>query len=750
MTVTEMPEYTQSKTAAESNVKISGNLQADKVKMTVSDDGAAHIMSLLTDLYSDPNLAVLREYSSNAIDSHKEVLSKMPPGSMIRPVEVSLPSSLSPNFIVQDFGTGMSTDDIRDIYSSYGKSTKQRDFNQIGAFGLGCKSALTLTQQFTINSVKDGQKTVAIISRGEDGVGEVNIVSSTTTTESNGVRVTIPIPRPSDFNSKVRDFFYTWESGTVLVDGKQPVSLDSDGYVKSSNDMFWYALNSTLKYDSHGRRGYNVILGGISYQVSFMDVWTGDSYYGPGAAALATQKAGSFYIEIPIGSVDLTPSREDIRYSPRTVKFLRALTNTVSDEVFKMSSEEIENAPTRKEALIVANRFRAYRRSFPKAPPAMWKGEKVPDSVDLSALQVTCAPSYARAKTNKYQISHLSPAEHLSENHTTVIVKVADATESGKIGRNAYDYMQSVAKNPNDVTVLATQEDVKSPWLLETTLAKFVDYEDFLEVARQYRKDNRDTTPREKSAPVTYKVISRKTDKGVSTFTLETVKPSEISTKAMYVKAADASEAHGIGIFRGIMSGGRIDHYSNTFSQIWSDMGLNDDDQIVMLEKNKTVEALNKRVKGDLKYFLDAARESFEVLKKSMDYSEKYFYGIMGNSSSTYSRIFSDLLILDKIVPDMPDPEIAEIISKYKKVKNLSATLTAYGAFIGLWGLERAETPEEEAVQKKIITNLGNITRRYPLLNIGQFYGNSGLDNHPKHVMLYMKAVQQDINERKS
>lgn len=753
MTVTEMPEYTQTKTATETNVKIQGNLNADKVKMTVSQDGAAHIMSLLTDLYSDPNLAVLREYSSNAIDSHKEVLGKMPQGAIIRPVEITLPSSLSSNFIVQDWGTGMSTDDIRDIYSSYGKSTKQRDFNQIGAFGLGCKSALTLTQQFTINSVKNGQKTVAIISRGEDGVGEVNIVSSTDTTEPNGVKVTIPIPRVSDFLGKVHNFFYTWEPGTVLVDGKQPSSMVSDGFVESQSGMFMYAFNDTIKnYDVS--RGFNVILGGISYPVSFNDVW-GWGYNNDSDAARATASTGSFYVEIPIGSVDLTPSREGLRYSQRTTKFLKEIMKTVSAEVFKMSTEEIENAPTRKDALINAARFSAYRRNFKNVPTAKWNGEVIPPAIDVSGLQISLAPDYARAKTNRYQVSTFRIFDHTSDKQRFIVIKVKDNTESGRVARNAHDYINSLhdpksSVNIRDISILATQDTIDSPWVLETDIVEFVDLDDFIEAAKEYRKENRDlSVPRAKSSPIRYKTIGRTTDKGVSTFTLEELKPSEISAKAMYVKSSDSSS--GISVFRNLASSGTVtDHYTDVLSNIWDTVGLTDEDQIVVLENNKTVEALNKRVKSDLTHFPTVVRDSYKEFKKTLEYTDKYFYGIMNNPSSDLGKIFRDILTLDKSMSSIPDQEIIDIIERYRRVSKISKTITTYGLFVAMYDLSSADTNDDASLQRKIDQSLLDIPKRYPLLNIGQYYQSEHLDKSANHAMLYMKAVQESLNERKS
>lgn len=67
-----------------------GNLGGETVAMSVDAASMAHVMSILTDLYSDPVLAVIREYSTNAFDSHVEA-------GVQRPIEVSLPNAMSPS-----------------------------------------------------------------------------------------------------------------------------------------------------------------------------------------------------------------------------------------------------------------------------------------------------------------------------------------------------------------------------------------------------------------------------------------------------------------------------------------------------------------------------------------------------------------------------------------------------------------------------------------------------------------------------
>ena len=46
--------------------------ETQDVRMSLDTQSIQHLMAVLTDLYSDPVLAVIREYATNARDSHIE------------------------------------------------------------------------------------------------------------------------------------------------------------------------------------------------------------------------------------------------------------------------------------------------------------------------------------------------------------------------------------------------------------------------------------------------------------------------------------------------------------------------------------------------------------------------------------------------------------------------------------------------------------------------------------------------------
>src|ERR1044071_3952848 len=85
----------------------------------ITDATQARILMSLSDkMYTRKQLAVVREYSTNAADAHIVVE---------RPIEnivVSLPTMTDLNFRIRDFGTGLTEEEIRNVYCVFGESTK--------------------------------------------------------------------------------------------------------------------------------------------------------------------------------------------------------------------------------------------------------------------------------------------------------------------------------------------------------------------------------------------------------------------------------------------------------------------------------------------------------------------------------------------------------------------------------------------------------------------------------------------------
>lgn len=261
------------------NIEVTGTLMGEKVAMGIKQDALSKIMGVLTDLYSNPELAVVREYSTNGFDAHVEA-------GVSLAIEVTTPTNMSPYFKVRDYGNGLGAEDIREIYSQYGASTKCDSNDVVGMLGLGCKSALTYTDQFTLTGIKDGIATEVAISRDEDGTGSMTIVASYATDEASGVEVVVPVKGDNTFVDTAKGFFRFWESGTVLVDGKEPVEIE--GLQVTDDILVSDKINSSY-----------IVMGNVAYPFS-----TYERYH--------------IVARVPIGAVQFTPSREALQMTEKT------------------------------------------------------------------------------------------------------------------------------------------------------------------------------------------------------------------------------------------------------------------------------------------------------------------------------------------------------------------------------------------------------------------------------------------------
>lgn len=100
-----------------------GSLRTMRSK--VSENGAARIASMVVNMYADPVSAVTREYIANAVDA------TIAAGST-KPVEVTVPTLMSPVLVVKDYGTGMDATALENAFLAFAESTKGDTNDQVG------------------------------------------------------------------------------------------------------------------------------------------------------------------------------------------------------------------------------------------------------------------------------------------------------------------------------------------------------------------------------------------------------------------------------------------------------------------------------------------------------------------------------------------------------------------------------------------------------------------------------------------
>lgn len=303
---------------------IEGELDSEQdipMGLDQTPEGIAHILSLMTDMYSDFEMACLREYSTNARDSMIEV------GKAHLPIKVTTPTALSPHLVIVDEGAGLSIDDLTKTFAKYGASTKRGSDLVNGMLGIGGKAALTYTSQFMVTAVKDGIKAQIVVTRNEDGVGVMKVVDTRATTEPNGVEIKIPAKGHNDFLDKANRLFYFWQPGSVLLNGKQPKHLLGEkGHTKIGDNIF---IVKDGGY-SYSKEPDIIVMGNVAYPLS------GDN---PRPFSQAASQAHDIHavVFMDMGEITFAPSREAIAYNSRSsaaiARYVGIIKKGIADQI---------------------------------------------------------------------------------------------------------------------------------------------------------------------------------------------------------------------------------------------------------------------------------------------------------------------------------------------------------------------------------------------------------------------------------
>lgn len=337
---------------AETVATHTGTLVSDPTRFSLDQDSLAHLMGLLSDLYSDLELAVLREYATNGLDATIAA-------EKTTPIEITLPSSLDPTLIIQDYGIGLTAEEIEQFYGRYGFSTKRQTNEQAGMLGIGCKVGLAYADQMTLEAVKDEVKSLVLITKDADGVGTLQVIGEQPAPgESNGVKISIPVTDIRAMRRASESLFYYWAPGTVLVDGVQPPNVwEQADLVQIDEDIIMVP----------GTYNGRIVMGNVPYPAETVNV-------------------GNFSIvaRVPLGSVNFTPSREALQTSDLTNETLKELRTYVEDTYIRKIQEKIDTYTDPIDAVRLSSQMSGVRRSSGYGRPAAaftYRGTPIPHYV---------------------------------------------------------------------------------------------------------------------------------------------------------------------------------------------------------------------------------------------------------------------------------------------------------------------------------------------------------------------------------
>ena len=299
----------------EANVLTEGQSQ-ESIGMSLDLDSAQVLMQMLSkNLYSDDIGSAIRECASNALDSHRRA-------GVDTPIVVSFKPSAASNyeFCVEDFGIGLDADDVKNIISKYGKSTKRESNTELGMMGLGFKAPLAYSSSFYFVCRKDGMERKYMMYEGED-VNTIDLLHEVPTTEGNGVKIIIPV-RYQDayqFRKKIKEQLCYFES--VYFDVPEDSTITND-FVISRHTHFQFSEMST---DDR----VHICLDNVYYPLDF-------------------EKLGIDRIDFPVGlrfslsdGLYPTPNRESLRYTQEAKQIILSKLSNVADYFVNKYNEQL-------------------------------------------------------------------------------------------------------------------------------------------------------------------------------------------------------------------------------------------------------------------------------------------------------------------------------------------------------------------------------------------------------------------------
>ena len=371
---------------------------------------------LSSGLYANKIRAIVRELSCNAVDSH--VAAKR----VDTPFDVHLPNSLEPWFSIRDYGTGLSHDQVTNIYTTYFESTKTASNEFIGALGLGSKSPFSYTDNFTVTAIQSGKKGIYSAFINADGVPSIAQMMTEETDEPAGVEVKFSVNDRYDFDkfSQEARNVYKYFNLKPVVSGNSNFTYEVIDY--ESRDI----VPGVHSYKN--RSGSVAIMGNIAYPI---EVPAADQSLGE----LRNLLQCGLEIHFGIGTLDFQASREGLSYIPQTIANIKAKLEEVNAAlavVIAADADAIENLWDRAVFLYKKKEHRLWTTAVSKY------------------AQDTQLPTYDDKQYNRLKKFNFK-VEDLAKDYN-IQIRLLQQTRHNKVianGKSVTEYPDNRAKNAN-------------------------------------------------------------------------------------------------------------------------------------------------------------------------------------------------------------------------------------------------------------------------------------------------------------
>ncbi|WP_244832379.1 ATP-binding protein [Caballeronia sp. TF1N1] len=300
-------------------------------------EDAGFLMMLSSNLYSNQQLAMIREVLCNAWDANIEA------GNIDTPLRITITESFE--LIIQDAGFGIPKEKFASVYGVYGGSTKKTNKAVTGGFGLGAKSPWAYVESFRVINQNQGTKTVYNLTKASvetGGLPAIQTVMSVPTEESG---LTVKIQLQEEHVEQICLYIRY-----IVMHGDMNATFMREGHTEEPQVLAKLDLDPTPgSYDVNSERWYERYMGqhrlfvryGAVIYPMLMTPGTTDA----ARLLLEFMEIVGFQkmvIQAAPGTLALTPSRESLSSSKMTEN---GITDLVVSLVARIEQDIIDKIP---------------------------------------------------------------------------------------------------------------------------------------------------------------------------------------------------------------------------------------------------------------------------------------------------------------------------------------------------------------------------------------------------------------------
>lgn len=232
-------------------------------KISAVIDNPVKMLRMFTkDLYKQPLQTAIQEYIANARDAH--VMAKKDTSS----IEITAPTLANPVVVIKDYGTGLSKEDVVNVFARITASNKDHSDLFNGGFGIGSKSWFAINPSFVVISVYNKKKTYYDVSFSDNIYITPQLEEKTS--EPNGVEVHLPLAKNAQIKPAVdaisRAIKY-WPKRPKLIN----MEMEELPYLYQDKDFTVLSINDQKTKNGREASSVEVTLGGTIYSINHLD-----------------------------------------------------------------------------------------------------------------------------------------------------------------------------------------------------------------------------------------------------------------------------------------------------------------------------------------------------------------------------------------------------------------------------------------------------------------------------------------------